>query len=67
MYVRGNYLDLNYVRIEPIEYDNRKGEQGRNPRINRYRGISFKPNLSVDEVERLVKTTHSLKRQVTVS
>jgi hypothetical protein len=59
--------NLGHVKIEPIEYDCRKSEEGKNPRIIRYRGILFKPNLSVDEVERLVKTTHSLKRQVTVS
>jgi len=61
-----DYPYLNYVRIKPIEYAYRKGEEGRNPRTIRYRGITFKPNLSLEEVERIVSKLRK-KREITVS
>ena len=55
-----------WAEIEPIEYQIRK-EKGRNPRIIRYRNLSFSLHLTQEIMNRIIKATKMKKNAVALN
>lgn len=65
-----DYIVSEYMRVEPIEYDNRKKEKGKSPRIIRHRGIVFNSILSFVELKQAlskIRIRKKIKKDLAIS